>query len=287
MTETYYCKNSWTEEDLQRMRSSLMYRNRIVVKIGTSSLVHPGTGALDLIKIEILIRELCDLKNSGKDVILVSSGAIAVGRQAVGFDHRPERIAEKQACAAIGQAQLMMIYQKLFSEYNHMTAQILLTKDTVIEELSRFNAVNTFDQLLSMNVIPVVNENDTISTYEIQFGDNDSLSAMVASLLHADLLILLSDIDGLYTDDPHENPDARFIPLVDTIDPELLESGKGSISSYGTGGMTTKLNAASLAMDAGVDMIIANGNDFHNIHRIMNGDMIGTLFLAGKGIYHG
>ena len=273
----------------EQVRSELRNKKRIVIKIGTSSLTHESTGKLNLTKLEVLVRELCDLKNSGKDVILVSSGAIAVGRQSVHSEKRPERIAEKQACAAIGQAQLMMIYQKLFQEYGHIAAQVLLTKDTISEDLSRFNAVNTFEELFRVGAIPVVNENDTISTYEIQFGDNDRLSAMVASLVGADLLILLSDIDGLYTDDPHTNKEASLIPYVDQITPELIGLGKGSVSDVGTGGMQTKLLAAQLATEAGVDMIIANGDDFHNVHRIMNGAALGTLFsgetgkLAGKG----
>ncbi|MCR5162003.1 MAG: glutamate 5-kinase [Lachnospiraceae bacterium] len=266
-------------KDRDDFRASLKDRKRIVVKIGTSSLTHPETGALNLIKLEKLVRELCDLQNAGRDVILVSSGAIAVGRQAVHIDHRPRKIQEKQACAAIGQAQLMMIYQKLFQEYGHISAQILLTKDTIDEDLSRYNAVNTFEELLSMGVIPVVNENDTISTYEIQFGDNDSLSARVAALVRADLLILLSDIDGLYTDDPRKNENASFIPLVRDLS-EVMHMGKGSESDVGTGGMETKLHAAQIAGSAGVDMIIANGDDFSNIHRIMRGDKTGTLFLA-------
>lgn len=266
--------------DRKMIRERVKDKKRIVVKIGSSSITHKETGALNLIKLEILVRELCDLKNQGKDIILVSSGAIAVGRQAVHFDHRPKKIAEKQACAAIGQAQLMMTYQKLFHEYGHLAAQILLTKDTIVEELNRYNAVNTFEELLNMDVIPVVNENDTVSTYEIQFGDNDSLSATVASLLHADLLILLSDIDGLFTDDPRKNPDAEFVPLVEKLDKDLLEMGKGSSSDVGTGGMEAKLHAAQIATEAGTDMIIANGEDFHVIHRIMDGEELGTLFLA-------
>ncbi len=268
--------------DAKLLRQGLANRQRIVFKIGTSSITHSETGALDLLKIEVLVRELCDLKNAGKEVILVSSGAIGVGRQVLHLKERPTKIAEKQACAAIGQASLMMIYQKLFHEYGHTCAQILMTKDTLTEELNRFNAVNTFEQLLSMGAIPVVNENDTVSTYEIQFGDNDSLSAEVAQLLQADLLILFSDIDGLYTDDPHTDPEAKFIPLVEKLDAHFLEMGKDSISGYGTGGMGTKLHAAQIASDAGVDMIIANGSDFHNIHRIMQGKEIGTLFLAAR-----
>lgn len=261
-------------------REQFKDKQRIVIKIGTSSLTHPETGALDLIKIEVLIREICDLKNSGKEVILVSSGAIGVGRQVLHLKERPVKIAEKQACAAIGQASLMMIYQKLFHEYGHTCAQILMTKDTITEELSRFNAVNTFNQLLLMGAVPVVNENDTVSTYEIQFGDNDSLSAEVAALMEADLLIIFSDIDGLYTDDPHSNPQAQFISMVTQLDDHLMQLGKGSVSSVGTGGMETKLHAARTAAEAGVDMVIANGADFHNLHRILSGAPLGTLFVA-------
>lgn len=269
-----------SQAETENIRKKLKDKKRIVIKIGTSSITHKESGALDLIKMEILVRELCDLKNRGKDIVLVSSGAIAVGRQAAHFKHRPTKISEKQACAAIGQTQLMMIYQKLFREYGHMAAQILLTRDTVYQDLNRFNAVNTFEELLSMGAIPIVNENDTISTYEIQFGDNDSLSATVASLIHADLLILLSDIDGLFSDDPNRNPDAKFIPLVEKLDRKLLEMGKGSSSEVGTGGMETKLHAAQIATEAGTDMIIANGGDFHIIHKLIRGDEYGTLFLA-------
>lgn len=264
----------------ETIRKKLKDKQRIVIKIGSSSITHEETGALNLTKLEILVRELCDLKNQGKDIILVSSGAIAVGRQAVHFDHRPKKIAEKQACAAIGQAQLMMIYQKLFHEYGHLAAQVLLTKDTIDEELSHYNAVNTFEELLRMGAIPVVNENDTVSTYEIQFGDNDSLSAIVASLVNADLLILLSDIDGLFTDDPRTNPDAKFVPVVERLDQHLMEMGKDSKSDVGTGGMEAKLHAAQIATEAGTDMIIANGEDFHIIHKIIQGQNYGTLFLS-------
>lgn len=268
------------------LREKLKDKKRIVVKIGSSSITHPETGAPNLTKLEILVRELCDLKNTGKDVILVSSGAIAVGRQAMGFRYRPKRIAEKQACAAVGQAQLMMIYQKLFSEYGHRAAQILMTKNTVTNDLSRSNAGNTFEELLTLGTIPIVNENDTVSTYEMQyvmqFGDNDTLSAIVAALVGADLLILLSDIDGLYTDDPRQNPNARFIDVVETLDERLMEMGKGSGSSVGTGGMATKLSAAQIATASGADMIIANGEDFHILHRIMNGGPYGTLFKGNR-----
>lgn len=265
-------------ENRMNAREQLKDKKRIVVKIGSSSITHPETGALNLTKLEVLVRELCDLKNMGKDVVLVSSGAIAVGRQAVGFHHRPKKLAEKQACAAIGQAQLMMIYQKLFSEYGHRAAQILMTKNTMIDNLNRMNASNTFEELLQMGAIPIVNENDTVATYEIEFGDNDTLSAIVAALIHADLLVLLSDIDGLYTDDPHRNPDAAFIDYVERLDDDLMQMGKGSSSDVGTGGMSTKLSAARIATASGADMLIANGEDFHVLHKLIQGKPYGTLF---------
>ena len=243
-------------------RKSLMEKNRIVLKIGSSSLTHPATGKLNLWKIERLVRIICDLKGEGKEVVLVSSGAI-------------------QAYAAVGQARLMMVYQKLFSEYNCVAAQVLLTKDTMTNDVSRYNAQNTFDELLSLGAVPIVNENDTVSTHEIQFGDNDRLSAIVAALIGADLLILLSDIDGLYTDDPRTNPQARFISLVEEITPELLSMGKDtSGSDVGTGGMSAKLAAARIATDSGSDMIIANGEDVDIIHDLMKGEDKGTLFMA-------
>lgn len=261
-------------------RQSLKDKKRIVIKIGSSSLTHEMTGELNLLKMEKLVRIICDLKGEGRDVVLVSSGAIAAGRKALGLCQKPETISAKQACAAIGQARLMMVYQKLFSEYNHVAAQVLLTKDTMTNDASRYNAQNTFDELLKLNAIPVVNENDTVSTHEIQFGDNDRLSALVAALIGADLLILLSDIDGLYSDDPHHNPDARFIGLVSEITPQLLEMGKGSAGDMGTGGMSAKLAAARIATDSGSDMVIANAENVEVIYEIMNGRNKGTLFLA-------
>ena len=262
-------------------RKSLMEKNRIVLKIGSSSLTHPATGELNLWKIERLVRIICDLKGEGKEVVLVSSGAIAAGRQALGGQKRPDTISEKQAYAAVGQARLMMVYQKLFSEYNCVAAQVLLTKDTMTNDVSRYNAQNTFDELLSLGAVPIVNENDTVSTHEIQFGDNDRLSAIVAALIGADLLILLSDIDGLYTDDPRTNPQARFISLVEEITPELLSMGKDtSGSDVVTGGMSAKLAAARIATDSGSDMIIANGEDVDIIHDLMKGEDKGTMFMA-------
>ena len=258
-------------------------KKRIVIKIGSSSLQHAETGDLDYTKLDVLVRELCDLRNQGKDVVLVTSGAIAVGRKAVFIKDEKEDnpIAVKQAYAAVGQARLMMTYQKIFAEYNQVAAQILMTKNTIVDNLNRFNAQNTFAELFKLGVIPIVNENDTVATYEIEIGDNDTLSAIVASLVKADLLILLSDIDGLYTDDPRKNPNAQYIEVVEKLTDELMEMGKASTGSdCGTGGMNTKLQAAKIAGSTGVDMIIANSRDIKVIHRLLSGQKIGTLFLA-------
>ena len=268
-------------------RERLKDKKRIVIKIGSSSLTHPETGRLNLRKLEVLARELSDLRSQGKDVILVSSGAVATGVAALGMKEKPTELKTKQACAAVGQARLIMIYQKLFLEYNQPSAQILMTKNTMVNNANRKNAQNTFNELLSLGVIPIVNENDSISTYELQslekFGDNDTLSAVVAALIGADLLILMSDIDGLFTDDPNTNPEAEFIDTVEQLDDKLLNMGKGSTGSkVGTGGMATKLTAARIATAAGTDMVIANGGDFHNIHRIVEGDKCGTLFVGKK-----
>lgn len=265
-------------------RDKIKHKQRIVIKVGTSSLVHEQTGEIDLIRMEQLVRVICDLKNQGKDVVLVSSGAIGVGRKALGLKKRPSTLPVKQACAAVGQAVLMMMYQKLFREYNHTAAQILMTKHTIVREESSFNAKNTFNQLFAMDAIPIVNENDTISTSEIEIGDNDTLSAVVAALCSADLLVLLSDIDGLYTDDPNKSSDAKFIEYVPVIDRKLYDMAGGSSTSFGTGGMITKIDAARIATDSGCDMIIANGQDFHVISKIMQGENIGTMFLAHKNM---
>lgn len=269
-------------------REALKDKKRIVIKIGSSSLHHPQTGGLDYIKLEKLVRELCDLRNQGKDVILVTSGAIAVGKKAVALkdfqaSSEAEAIAVKQACSAIGQAKLMMTYQRIFAEYNQIAAQILMTKNTIVDDLNRYNAHNTFSQLLKMGVIPVVNENDTVATYEIEIGDNDTLSAIVAALVDADLLILLSDIDGLYTDDPRKNPDAKFIEQVDDLTEELMGMGKATTgSSVGTGGMNTKMIAAKISTSSGIDMVIANSKDVGVIHQVAVGENVGTLFTAQK-----
>lgn len=266
-------------------KNRLKNKKRIVVKIGSSSLTHPETGDVDLIKLEKLVRELCDYKNRGLEVVLVSSGAIAVGASTLGFAKRPSDIASKQACASVGQARLMMIYQKLFGEYNAVASQILMTKNTMINPINRQNAINTFNRLLDLGVVPIVNENDTVSTYELQklqnFGDNDTLSAVVTAMIGADLLILLSDIDGLYTDDPHNNPDAVFIEEVEDL-AEVMHLGKGAVSKVGTGGMATKLSCAKIATTSGADMIIANGKDVSILHEIFEGTARGTLFLSNE-----
>ena len=254
-----------------------------MVKIGSSSLTHSETGLLNLEKIEKLVRVLTNLHNMGKEVILVSSGAIAVGRKKMGLRADELTLSKKQACAAVGQAQLMMTYQKLFSEYNQPVALILMTKLTMLREENKTNAANTYLELLNMGVIPIVNENDTVSTYEIQFGDNDRLSAIVTALTGADLLILLSDIDGLYSDDPNTNKDAKFVELVEKLDDKYIDMGKSTSSSdVGTGGMSAKLAAAKIATLSGADMVIANASDVNVINDIIQGKNVGTLFLANK-----
>ncbi len=254
---------------------------RVVIKIGSNSLTHPNTGRLDYVKLERLAMELSDLRNRGLDVCLVSSGAIAVGRQMLGVHNRPDSLPQKQALASVGQARLMGIYQKYFSEYTQTAGQVLMTKNTILDNVSRKNAQNTFEELFSMGVIPVVNANDTVSTYEIQFGDNDTLSAIVSSLVGADLLILLSDIDGLYTDNPRTNPEAKLVPIVYELDEQTLGMGTSDTGSdVGTGGMETKLRAAQIATASGADMIIANGADLSVLHRIFENEDVGTLFLS-------
>lgn len=273
---------------MSSLRELMKDKRRIVVKIGSSSLTHRETGDMDYIHMEKLVRELSDIRNQGKEVILVSSGAIAAGKNAVNLksvsvNSPSESLAVKQACSAVGQARLMMTYQRLFAEYNQVAAQILMTKNTIMDDLNRYNAHNTFTELLKLGAIPIVNENDTVTTYEIEFGDNDTLSAIVAALVEADLLILLSDIDGLYTDDPRRNPDAEFIRQVDELTDDLMEMGKATTGSgVGTGGMNTKLQAAQIATKAGTDMIIANSRDIGVLHRLLAGKEEGTLFVARK-----
>lgn len=266
-----------------KIRAKIRDRKRIVVKIGSSSLHHMKTGELNLTKMERLVRELCELKNQGRDVILVSSGAIAVGKKSVNVVPADNDIPLKQACAAVGQARLMMIYERLFAEYNHLTAQILMTLHTITEDVSRKNAQNTFSKLLELGVIPVVNENDTVATHEVEdtFGDNDFLASIVTALTGADLLILLSDIDGMYTDDPHVSKDAKLIQIIEKLDDKYADMAKSTTgTALGTGGMNAKLHAATVATASGADMVIANGKDVSVIHKIMEGRNYGTLFMA-------
>lgn len=258
-------------------------KNRIVVKVGSSTITHPQTGGLNYDKLDKLVRMLCDIKNMGKDVCLVTSGAIAVGRGVLGLTEKPSSISAKQACASIGQASLMSVYQKLFGEYNQTIGQILMTKNTMTNEVSRNNAENTFKELFALGAIPIVNENDTVSTYEMQFGDNDTLSAIVASLVGADTLILMSDIDGLYTANPREDANAMLIPLVLKVDDSIIKMASSDTGSgVGTGGMATKIKAAQIASAAGTDMIICNGEDVENLSRIFKNESVGTIFLSNK-----
>ncbi len=253
---------------------------RIVIKIGTTTLTH-DCGLLNYRRLGDLVKTLADLKNSGKEVVLVSSGSIAVGTGVLGLSRRPSDIPTKQACAAIGQCELMYTYDKLFSEYNHSVAQILLTRDGIEVEQRRQNVINTFERLLELSVIPIVNENDTVSTEEIEIGDNDTLSAIVAALINADVLVLLSDIDGLYTANPKEDDAATLIPLVENVDAVRHLAG-GSSSMFGKGGMITKINAAEMVCGAGIDMSIINGSKPALLYDLFDGKPVGTYFLGRK-----
>ncbi len=259
-------------------REQLKEARRIVVKVGSSTITRTPNGSPNLLRLEKLVRELCSQRGEGREVVLVSSGAIAVGRHSIGRDTPSDDLATRQAYAAIGQGRLMMIYQKLFAEYGQTASQVLLTQNDLENDETRSNVIATLKTLLDMGAIPIVNENDTASTYEILYGDNDTLSATVATLVEADLLLLLSDIDGFYTDDPYVNKDAELIETVEQLDDEMFAMAKDSTGDVGTGGMATKLSAAKLAVDAGIPMVIANGDDLNNIHRIINGRPIGTLF---------
>ena len=255
-------------------------KKRVVIKIGSNSLLHESSKRIDYLKIEKLIREIVDLRNRGIDVCLVSSGAIAVGKESFDSDINEESNSVKQALASIGQARLVSIYQNIFREYNQEAGQVLMTKNTITDNVSRKNAQNTFEALFELGIVPIVNENDTISTFEIQFGDNDTLSALVAYLIKADLLILLTDIDGLYTSNPRTHEDAEFVPLVENID-DVIDMGSSSVgSSVGTGGMHTKLIAGKIATLSGADMVIANSKDLSIIHNILDANFKGTVFKS-------
>ena len=250
---------------------------RIVVKIGTSTLAH-ATGHLNIRRVEELCRVISDMKNAGHEVILVSSGAIGMGVGKLGLRQRPSDIPSKQAAAAVGQCELMYTYDKLFSEYHHTVAQLLITGDDVANEKRHQNYKNTQHSLLELGAIPIINENDTVATEEIVIGDNDTLAAIVAESVQAQLLVLLSDIDGLYTADPHTHPDAKLISHVEKIDEEILALAGVSNSNLGTGGMVTKLQAARICLNCGCSMIITNGNRPTVLYDIMDGKQVGTTF---------
>ena len=258
---------------------------RIVVKVGTSTLTYEN-GKVNLRRLEMLCKVLSDLHNSGKQVILVSSGAIGVGMGKLKLKERPSETRYKQALAAVGQCELMFLYDKFFGEYNNSVAQVLLTKNVVVNDHSRQNVMNTFESLLEMDIIPIVNENDTVAIDEIvgaNFGDNDNLSAIVADLVGADLLVILTDIDGLYDSDPRKNPDAVKIPVVTHIDDNIRTMAGGSGSNRGTGGMATKITAAAAATQAGINCCVMTGKDPANLYRLINGEQMGTMFLAQEG----
>lgn len=252
---------------------------RIVVKVGTSTLAH-STGCINIRHVEELCKVLSDLKNAGNEIILVSSGAIGMGVGKLSLKERPTDMPTKQAAAAVGQCELMYVYDKLFSEYNHTVAQILLTGLDLQDEVRYKNIKNTMDRLLKLGAMPIINENDTVSTDEIAVGDNDTLGAIVAVCMKADMLILLSDIDGLYTADPHKTADAELISVVKKITPEIEKLGGGKGSSLGTGGMQTKISAAKLCTSNGTDVIITNGSDSRVLYDIVDGKSVGTKFLS-------
>ena len=259
--------------------NTLTDAHRIVVKVGTSTLAYPN-GRLNLRRVEGLVKVLSDLKNSGREILLVTSAAIGVGAGQLGLKERPRDTGGKQAAAAVGQCELMYTYDKLFSEFGHQTAQVLLTRDVIEDQRRKRNVQNTLSRLMEFGVLPIINENDTVAIEELEFGDNDTLSAIVAVLSEADLLVLMTDIDGLYTDNPRTNPDARRIEVVEEITDELTEAAKGAGSALGTGGMSTKLHAAAIATEAGIPTVILSGERPENLYDLLDGASIGTLFTV-------
>lgn len=254
---------------------------RIVVKVGTSTLAY-STGHLNIRHMETLCKVLSDIKNAGFEVIVVSSGAVGMGMGKLSLGSRPKELSLKQAAAAVGQCELMYTYDKLFSEYNHTVAQLLLTADDINDKDRKNNFVNTILKLLELGVIPIINENDTVAVNELVIGDNDTLGAIVAQNIDADLLVILSDIDGLFTSDPRKDSSAKLIPVIESITPEIEALAGGSGSTVGTGGMVTKLSAAKIATSSGCDMIIANGQDPHILYDIVEGKSVGTRFKGVK-----
>ncbi len=261
------------------VREALKQAKRIVIKIGTSSLVH-ASGKMNLRRIEKLARVISELMNQGREIILVSSGAIGVGAEALKLRERPSTVSGRQAAAAVGQVHLMQVYSRLFAEYGYNVAQILLTRDTVDAPEAKQNAVNTFTGLIEMHVLPVVNENDTIAVDEIKFGDNDNLSSIVARITGADLLIILTDIDGYYKDNPADRPDAEMYHNITDLSEAIETAAGGAGSRLGTGGMLTKVHASRLAAAAGIHAVIANGSDPEILYRILDGEDVGTMFVG-------
>ena len=254
---------------------------RIVIKIGTSTLAY-ATGQLNIRRVEALCKTMSDIRNAGHELILVSSGAIGMGVGKLGLRERPQDIPGKQAAAAVGQCELMYIYDKLFSEYHHTVAQLLITADNLTNETRHGNFTNTLNRLLELGVVPVINENDTVATEEIVIGDNDTLAANVARSVGAQMLILLSDIDGLYTADPHTDPNARLLPVVRRVDEDIKKLAGVSSTTQGTGGMVTKLRAAEICLDCGCEMVIANGNNPAALYDIVEGKPVGTRFVGER-----
>ncbi len=264
--------------------SSITQAKRIVIKVGTSTLTYEN-GRMNLRRMEALCKVLTDLQNSGKEIVLVTSGAIGVGVGKLGLTERPQETEKKQAVAAVGQCELMFTYDKLFGEYNRIVAQVLLTADVIQNEHNKKNTENTFNELIKMDIIPIVNENDSVAIDELvgsNFGDNDTLSATVAKLVDADLLVILTDIDGLYDANPRINPDAKRIPYVTEVTDEVRALAGGTGSNRGTGGMSTKVNAAGIANGAGICCCVMSGADPKTLYRLFDGEQIGTVFGAKK-----
>ena len=272
-------------EKMEGIRESVKHAKRVVVKVGTSTLTY-NNGKVNFSRIDKLTRVISDLMNQEKEIVLVTSGAIGVGVGKLKLPGKPKSVREKQAVAAVGQSELMQIYSRFFSDYSHVVGQILLTRDVVENESSRKHVINTFDTLIEMGILPIVNENDSVAVDEIEsgkhrvFGDNDTLSAIVAKLVNADLLIILSDINGFYDSDPKENPNSKLISVIEDINAEVEKCAGGAGTSRGTGGMVTKLQAAKITMNAGIDMVLINGQKPELIMNVLEGGDVGTLFKA-------
>jgi len=269
------------ESHTSTSRSNLYDAKKVVIKVGSSTITY-GNGKPNFSKIDKLVRAIADLANQGKKAVLVTSGAIAVGFGRLNLREKPKTTREKQAIASIGQCELMNIYSKLFSEYGYIVGQMLLTRDVIENDIRRHNVINTFENLFERGIIPIVNENDSVAVEEIEYGENDTLSAIVAKLIKSDLLIILSDIEGFYDSDPRKNPDAKMISVVEEITLEMEDYAAGAGTDRGTGGMVTKLSAGKIATSSGTNMVIANGDDPSIIVDIINGEDVGTLFISKK-----